>query len=145
MISIILQTVARTEDDTTAFAARCREIIPAGSVVCLHGTLGAGKTFFVKRFAEMVGIKNAASPTFAIVNVYQGDLKINHFDFYRIRKKEELLDIGLYEYTSDEDAITFIEWADMYPELLPRHRFELTIDLPEPHLRKITLSKVDDE
>jgi len=108
-----------TEEDTKQVANLFSEVLKEGDIVLLNGNLGSGKTFFVKQICGTFGIDNVTSPTFSIVNEYYGDIKIYHFDFYRINKLVELEDIGFDEYIDDVESIIFIEWADMFPEILP--------------------------
>ena len=119
-----------------------KEILP-GTVIALCGNLGSGKTFFVKKFCEKRGIFNVTSPSFAIVNVYNGGIKVNHFDFYRINSVGELHEIGFYDYINDSDAITFIEWADMFPSILPKVHYEIEFILNEDYSRNITVKKYE--
>jgi len=90
-------------------------------VFALYGDMGAGKTTFIKAVCEALGVKDVInSPTFAIVNEYSAEAGrlVYHFDFYRIRKKEEAFDFGYEEYIYS-DAICFIEWPELIEDLLP--------------------------
>ena len=87
-----------------------------GDVLCLSGDLGAGKTLFSRGVAIALGVQpdEVTSPTFAIMNVYEGsELEIRHFDLYRLNRPEELEDIGFEEYAGG-DGITLIEWAELF-------------------------------
>jgi len=128
-----------SEIETAEVAKDFSKLLINGSIVLLNGDLGAGKTFFVKSICKEFGINNVTSPTFAIVNEYNGYKKIYHFDFYRIRKTKELLDIGFNDYLSDE-AVVLIEWADMYPEILPHSYFEVNIKDLSENKRNITIN-----
>ena len=86
-------------------------------------------------------MENVTSPTFSIVNTYEAEAKINHFDFYRIKKIEELYDIGFEEYLIDNSAITFIEWAEMFDEILPTNILRITITHLEDFKREIKIIK----
>jgi tRNA threonylcarbamoyladenosine biosynthesis protein TsaE len=111
-----------------------------GDVFCLSGDLGAGKTLLCRGLAVAQGVDPAAvtSPTFTLMNVYQGrQLELRHFDLYRLNKPEELQDIGFAEYAGG-DGITMIEWADMFPEEMPDAYLQITLTLI-PEGRKITL------
>lgn len=113
------QKKIKTEHDTEKAADAFSKVLKEGDIVLLNGNLGSGKTFFVKHLCRTFGIDNVTSPTFSIVNEYYGKIKIYHFDFYRINKLVELEDIGFDEYIDDAESIIFIEWADMFPEILP--------------------------
>ncbi|NOX64773.1 MAG: tRNA (adenosine(37)-N6)-threonylcarbamoyltransferase complex ATPase subunit type 1 TsaE [Chlorobi bacterium] len=120
--------VAADETETIDLAKKFSGVLKPGNTVALIGDLGTGKTFFTKNVIAAFGNSEVSSPTFAIVNVYETKFKIYHFDFYRIKKVGELYDIGFDDYLADSDAITFIEWADLFPEILPEHRFEIKIN-----------------
>lgn len=91
----------------------------AGSIFCLSGDLGVGKTVFTKGFASALGVTDyITSPTFTIVNEYDGDFKLYHFDVYRITDPDELFDIGFEEYIYG-DGVCLIEWAEIIKEDLP--------------------------
>lgn len=119
--------ISKSENDTKNIALELSKILSNGDVVILDGDLGTGKTFLVKQFAKIFNLDNVNSPTFAIVNVYDGQIKINHFDFYRIEEQKELLDIGFNDYINDSDAITFIEWGNLFSELLPGNCYTVNI------------------
>lgn len=100
------------------------------SIVAFFAPMGAGKTTFITALCRAMGVRADAvsSPTFAIVNEYrsaQGD-PIYHFDFYRITKLEEALDIGLYDYL-DSGALCLIEWPENIEDLLPEETLRVSI------------------
>ena len=137
------ETIVNSEKETAKVVESFSSIIQTGNVVALIGNLGSGKTFFVKKFCEINNITGADSPTFSIVNEYRGDLVVFHFDFYRINKAEELYDIGIDEYIFDEEAIKFIEWADLMPEVLPSKYYKVEIQFIGEKSRKIKISKYE--
>ena len=115
----------------------------AGQIYCLSGDLGVGKTVFTKGFAKGLGItEHVTSPTFAIVNEYEGRLPLYHFDVYRIGDVEEMEEIG-YEDCFYGEGVCLIEWADLIQEILPPDVIAIEI---EKNLekgfdyRKITIS-----
>ena len=86
-------------------------------VFAFYGKMGAGKTTFIKAICEELGVTDViTSPTFAIVNEYEGP--IYHFDFYRIKRIEEVYDMGYEDYFYS-GALCFIEWPELIEELLP--------------------------
>ena len=101
----------------------------SGDVFCLSGDLGAGKTLLSRGVAVALGAEaeDVNSPTFAIMNVYQGrELEIRHFDLYRLNRPEELEDIGFEEYAGG-DGITLIEWAELFAEQLPEEYLQVEL------------------
>ncbi|MBO7650881.1 MAG: tRNA (adenosine(37)-N6)-threonylcarbamoyltransferase complex ATPase subunit type 1 TsaE [Lachnospiraceae bacterium] len=114
-----------------------------GTVVCLDGDLGVGKTVFVKGVAKGLGIKEpVVSPTFTILQEYrEGRIPLYHFDVYRIEDPEEMYEIGFDDYLYG-DGVCLIEWAKRVTELLPEDVLRITIAKdPEKGLsyRKITM------
>jgi tRNA threonylcarbamoyladenosine biosynthesis protein TsaE len=100
-------------------------------VFAFYGNMGAGKTTFVKAICEELGVKDViTSPTFAIINEYtsstQGGVPIYHFDFYRIKKLEEVYDMGYEDYFYC-GALCFIEWPELIEELLPDDAVRVSI------------------
>jgi tRNA threonylcarbamoyladenosine biosynthesis protein TsaE len=100
-------------------------------VFAFYGKMGAGKTTFVKAICEELGVEDViTSPTFAIVNEYEVKLKsqsIFHFDFYRIKKLEEVYDMGYEDYFYS-GALCFIEWPELIEDLLPDDAVKVSID-----------------
>lgn len=99
-----------------------------GDIICLDGELGAGKTAFTKGFAEALKIEeHITSPTFNIVNTYEGFKKLFHFDVYRIKYEDELDDIGFDEYIFG-DGVCLIEWAENIKNLIPENAIWVKIE-----------------
>jgi tRNA threonylcarbamoyladenosine biosynthesis protein TsaE len=134
--------VVNSEDETISLAKEFFLILKDGDVVALNGNLGAGKTFFIKHLLKNFGIEGVNSPSFAIVNQFEGRQKVNHFDFYRINKINELYDIGFEDYLNMTDAITLIEWANLIPEILPSQRMEINIEILDDTIRKFNFKKL---
>jgi tRNA threonylcarbamoyladenosine biosynthesis protein TsaE len=133
--------IIHSEDEMREFAREMYLYIKPGDVVALNGELGAGKTLFVKAFCSAAGFGGSSSPTFAIVNSYQGKYIIYHFDFYRIKEAGELMDIGIEEYLSDEHAVSFIEWAELFPDVLPQRRIEISIKVTGETSREVSVEQ----
>lgn len=106
------------------------ETLPNGGVVALIGTLGSGKTRLVQAVAESAGVDADAvsSPTFVLLHEYDGDRLIYHFDVYRLSDAEEFRRLGPDDYF-ESDGVTFVEWADKFPEVLPAERLEIRIEI----------------
>ena len=101
----------------------------AATVFAFYGKMGAGKTTFIKAVCEELGVEDViTSPTFAIVNEYtdREGSPVYHFDFYRIKKLEEVYDMG-YEDYFDSGNLCFLEWPELIDELLPTDATKVTI------------------
>ena len=107
-------------------------------VFAFYGKMGAGKTTFIKAVCEELGVEDViTSPTFAIINEYSGkDDTIYHFDFYRIKKLEEVYDMG-YEYYFYSGALCFIEWPELIEEVLPEDAVKVQIIEKEDGTRAV--------
>jgi len=141
-VELPFKAILNSETDTKKIATDFSKIVKKGDVICLYGDLGSGKTFFVKSVCENFEINEVNSPTFAIVNEYFGKLKVYHFDFYRLKNSDELMDIGFYEYLNDKDAVLFIEWSEKFPEILPRNRIEIYLKFIDESKREIKIIKI---
>lgn len=112
------------------------------TVFAFYGKMGAGKTTFIKAVCECLGVTDVInSPTFAIVNEYRsesGEL-IYHFDFYRIKKLEEVYDMGYEDYFYS-GALCFIEWPELVEELLPADAVKVTIEEGENGGRTVSMN-----
>jgi tRNA threonylcarbamoyladenosine biosynthesis protein TsaE len=117
-------------EETWELAAILADELGPGSVMALHGNLGAGKTCFIQGFAAALGITEPiTSPTYTIIGEYEGRLPLHHLDLYRLSGPEEALGLGLEEYF-DVDGITAIEWAERAEGLLPPDllHIQITVD-----------------
>jgi len=136
------EKTASDENQTREIAREFADALKPGDVVLLTGNLGAGKTFFVKSVLANFGVENVNSPTFAIVNEYvSGKMKFYHFDFYRINREYELYDIGIEDYLSDETAVTFIEWADLFPDVIFKATYKVETEIIDTDKRRITITE----
>jgi tRNA threonylcarbamoyladenosine biosynthesis protein TsaE len=111
-------------------------------IFLFYGDMGAGKTTLIKSLCESLGVKESAtSPTFSIVNEYQGaSSKIYHFDFYRLKNQSEALDLGYEEYFYSGNYC-FIEWPEKIPDLLPDHYIRVDVQVVSDNERLLTFTK----
>lgn len=112
------------------------------TVFAFYGKMGAGKTTFIKAICEALGVEDVInSPTFAIVNEYRSRTAelIYHFDFYRIKKLEEVYDMGYEDYFYC-GALCFIEWPELIEELLPADTVKVKVEEVENGVRMIEMS-----
>ncbi len=135
------EKITENAGETKAIAEEFAKELSDGDLVLFHGNLGAGKTFFVQSVCEAFGIEGITSPTFSLVNEYAEEKKIFHIDLYRVEKADEFENIGLYDYLSDEDAIKFIEWAELFPEQLTDYDFLIAIEYYDENKRKIKIER----
>jgi len=112
------------------------------TIFAFYGKMGAGKTTFIKAVCRELGVEdNVNSPSFAIINEYRSTAiakPIYHFDFYRIKKIDEVFDLGYEEYFYS-DALCFIEWPEIIEELLPEEAKKITITENSDGSRTIVL------
>lgn len=123
----MLEITTHGEAETVALGAAVGAVLQAGDVLALQGDLGAGKTHFVQGIAQGMGITApVVSPTFTILNYYENNLPLQHFDFYRLEEEYELDDLGFDEYL--EDGVTVIEWSEKFPDRIPADAALITIE-----------------
>ena len=122
-------------------AEEFKQVLKNHSLIAFHAPMGAGKTNFTKALCESLGVppEEISSPTFSIVNEYAGadGGSIFHFDFYRITKNEEALDIGIYDYF-DSGCLCLMEWAENIPDLLPDETLHVSIQVAEDGSRVLS-------
>jgi len=146
-MEIIIQDMAHIAEAAKLFV----ENIGESRVFAFYGHMGAGKTTFIKAICEQLGVKDViTSPTFAIVNEYEieerGERReesygesIYHFDFYRIKKLDEVYDMGYEDYFYS-GALCFIEWPELIEELLPADAVKVSISEQEDGSRVIEVN-----
>ncbi|MFU8812609.1 MAG: tRNA (adenosine(37)-N6)-threonylcarbamoyltransferase complex ATPase subunit type 1 TsaE [Balneolaceae bacterium] len=137
------RTVVTTgEEETKQLAEKIGREAEAGDIFCLKGTLGAGKTHFVKGFVRAFGILEEAvsSPTFTLVHEYDGSLPVYHFDCYRLNRAEEAIEIGAEEYFYGT-GVCIIEWPERIEPILPSKRTTITFTITGEQTRTIRIEK----
>ena len=142
MISPAFTFISKTEEDTQAFARKLAKMAKKNDIFALFGTLGMGKSVLSRAFIQNLALKKeeVPSPTFTLAQSYETkDFIIYHFDLYRIKKAEEIFEIGIEE--AMYDGVSLIEWPEKMGAYLPRDSFKIEI-LPEGDYRKITISSL---
>lgn len=136
-----MELLLKSLNDMPEAAAQFIKAIDQNTVFAFYGKMGAGKTTFIKAVCEALGVTDVVnSPTFSIVNEYRSDTTgelIYHFDFYRIKKLEEVYDMGYEDYFYS-GALCFIEWPELVEEILPGDVVRVDIEELEDGTRKIT-------
>ncbi len=134
--------LAASEEETFRLGKLLADLLPAGTVVALVGTLGAGKTRLVQAVAVALGVprEEVTSPTFVLVNEYVGGrLPVYHFDAYRLLDEDEFLELGPEEYFNGA-GLTLVEWADRVENCLPHDHLRIDIEVTGETQRKFTIS-----
>lgn len=139
-----IECPSHSPEQTQRLGVRLGELLRAGDMVCLEGTLGAGKTCLAQGIGRGCGVaESLISPTFTLIHEYQrpqDDSRLYHVDLYRISGAQEALGLGLGDYVDDEAAITLIEWPERARELLPQERLWVVLRHVEMYKRILLLS-----
>ena len=135
MKQIVINDINSIREAARAFITEMGE----RKVYAFYGKMGAGKTTFIKAVCEELGVADViTSPTFAIVNEYTGGSKaIYHFDFYRIKKLEEVYDMGYEDYFYS-GSLCFIEWPELIEDILPADAVRVSISEQEDGSRLVS-------
>ena len=127
--------------DLTNAAEEIIGALDGRNVIAFFGAMGAGKTTLIREICALVGSEDVVtSPTFALVNRYESGkgFPIYHFDFYRIERPEEALDMGYEEYFYS-DGLCLVEWSEKIEELLPDDVMRVEIEVLSPTKRRIVI------
>jgi len=136
-----MKFISKNSDETIALGTKLARKLKPGDIVCLFGNLGTGKTTFTKGLAKGLKIKKETvnSPTFVLMNVYQGKLPLFHFDLYRLNDLKEIAALGYEDFFYD-NGVTVIEWADKLKTLLPKDYLGIYFSMKDKGKRVIELS-----
>jgi tRNA threonylcarbamoyladenosine biosynthesis protein TsaE len=141
----VVPAAAQTKDaeETRALGERLASQLRPGDVVALIGDLGSGKTTLAQGICRGLGVKEIVnSPSYTIVNEYDGRYPVYHLDCYRLEGREDLLGLGYEEYFYGE-GICIIEWAERAADLLPSRHIEVRLRRRTSTLREILIRSVD--
>ena len=123
-----MKYISHSVGQTEEIAFKLARNLKRGDCVAYRGGLGAGKTAFTRGLARGLGIEDAVmSPTFSLVNEYEGDITLYHFDMYRIENEDDLYMTGFFDYL-DSDGILAIEWSENISSALPEDTIYITIE-----------------
>lgn len=134
--------IVNSPEEMLALGGRLAQGLKSGDVLALIGDLGAGKTHLSKGICAGLGYVDVSSPTFSLVNELRGQEKeVFHFDFYRIKKGEELWNLGWDEYL-ERNGIILAEWGNLFPEVFPEQTIWVKITT-EGEGRKVLIKRPD--
>lgn len=138
-MSYVLKYICKTEKDTVDVARSLAKIAKVRDVFLLNGTLGMGKTVFARAFIqELTSAKEVPSPTFTLMQSYSAkEFEIYHFDLYRIKKAEEIFEMGMEE--AIYGGVSLIEWSEKMERYLPKDVFEVNISFVDEGARAIEI------
>lgn len=143
----MVQIVTQSAQETFQAGYRLGRILEKGDVVCLTGGLGTGKTAFTGGIAAALGIEGyITSPTFTILNEYEGKVPLYHFDVYRIADPSEMFEIGFEEYV-EGNGIVVIEWAELIKDILSGAYIKVVIEKDfkaGPDVRRLSFQWIGD-
>lgn len=137
---MLLEVISSSPEETVKLGGNIGQILEGGMILCLSGDLGTGKTTLTKSIALSLGVEEyVTSPSYTIVNEYEGKYPVYHFDVYRINEIEELYEIGYEEYFFG-NGVTIIEWASMIMDLIPEDAVKVEIERLDDNVRKFVIS-----
>ena len=138
-----MRVISSSEQETRELGKRMSQQVTPGTVISLRGSLGAGKTVFAKGFAEGLGITEAiVSPTFTLVQEYDGRLKLYHLDLYRLSGEDEFESMGGEDFLYS-DGVALIEWSEKIEDMLPDDTIFINITINEDLTRSIEIRGIE--
>ncbi len=134
--------ISKSPEETIQVAMELGRRLQDGAVVALVGELGTGKTTFVKGLARSFFIpEEILSPSFLLARTYRGKRVLHHLDLYRVRNAGELLEVGLDALLPPEEGVTAVEWADRFPDVIPKDAIWVFLEHEGDDRRKITIRR----
>jgi len=145
MKTVLGEHTTRSDEETMALARALASEVERGDLVLLTGTLGAGKTVFVKGLASGMGIDPVLvhSPTFTLVADHHGPRRLGHVDLYRLEDSREIEELGIDD-LRDAGAIVAVEWGERIPVSMKPGAIIVTIEVIAPDDRRIVIQRPDD-
>jgi len=141
--------ITNSAQETIEFGKKLASNFKGGEVICLYGNLGAGKTTLIKGIALGLGVKKVVtSPTFILMNIYNLEPRTYnlkcfvHIDCYRIKKAEDMENIGATEYFNDPNSVVMIEWPERILEILPKKRTDIHITIKGKNEREFGVNDI---
>lgn len=136
----MLTVMLTSPEQTMEVGSLLGRLVQAGDVLNLNGDLGAGKTIFVKGVGMGLGLAadSITSPTFAIINEYQGRYPLYHFDLYRLDDALELEQIGYEDYFYGQ-GVSAVEWGNLFESQLPEERLDIGLETVDATKRRLTI------
>lgn len=141
--------VVNSLSETEKLAKKIATKIENGMVILLYGDIGAGKTTFTKFLLGFLGVKSVvSSPTFTLLNEYEGDFPVYHFDMYRISNSDELYELGFEDYLNSKSSpfvktgLTLIEWPENIKSILPKDYVKIEIQKLGENKRKFIIDNL---
>ena len=136
-----MERLSHSVEETERFGEQLAASLPPGSVVAYTGALGMGKTAFTRGLAKGLGCRGrVTSPTFTVVNEYDGKIPLFHFDMYRLGSSDELFDIGWEDYLS-RGAVCAVEWSENVQDAFFGDEITVRIEKLSDTERKITIEE----
>ena len=138
---LIMQYTSKNAEETESLGIRLGNSLKKGDVISLRGSLGAGKTVLAKGIAKALDIEEAiVSPTFTIVQEYNGSMKMYHMDLYRLSGEDEFESMGGEEFLYP-DGITLVEWSEKIESMLPDNTIYVEIGINSDVTREISIKR----
>jgi tRNA threonylcarbamoyladenosine biosynthesis protein TsaE len=139
-----MRIISESPEATEKLGFILAQLLLPGDFICLHGELGAGKTRFAGGIAKGLGVDPlipVTSPTYTLMNIYQGRIALYHFDLYRLQGDDDVVDLGFTEYFTG-DGVSLVEWPERLQEELPSARLEIFMKYIDENIREIELVPV---
>jgi tRNA threonylcarbamoyladenosine biosynthesis protein TsaE len=135
--------ITNSEQETIDLGYSIGSRVSKGDIVLLFGGLGSGKTVMSKGIAKGLEVESyVTSPTFTLMHVHEGRIKMYHFDLYRLNDMDELADLGFEEFLYSDDGVAVVEWAERMKGLCPERYVRVDIERMSDNIRKISIDSI---